>query len=289
MRRVVLAAVLVLAAGGLSAGQDAGKEKLSVYKPRAGDRTRTVKTDVTDMTVALDFGGQKKDVPVKTTATEDYTEEVLAVADGKPTKLTRAYAKARVEGGKDETKSYEGKTVLIEKGKDGKYAFTVNGAAVPEADAKGLDKSFNNPNKLDDEDMLPPGPVAAGDKWDLPKKSLEKFNESDGDMTIDGAKSKVTVTLAKSYAKGGKRFSTLKPAATLRVTQVKLGDNAVPLADGSVMKFDSTIDACFDGTSPAGGETTTITFNLSGDLPNGTIKLTGTSKLTKTVEVLGQK
>ena len=108
-------------------------------------------------------------------------------------------------------------------------------------------------------------------------------------MKVDAGKSKGVNRLAKAYTKDGGRYSVVKTTARLVLSELTMEDNAVPLDAGSAITVDSAVDARFDGGSPAGGQTGVMTIKLSGDLPNGTIKLTGTSKLSKTVEVLGRK
>jgi hypothetical protein len=190
---VISSLVLLGLVLGLAPAEEA--QNIKIKKAAKGDAVKTDDTEETNTAlVATDGAGNKVlEQKEKISKTNVYTETILEKKEGddKATSLKRVYEKARGVGkdGKEEIKSYEGKTVLIEK-KGDKYVFSIEGGKeITGKDAEDLDKSFNKEKGLSDAEMekylLPAKAVKSGDTWKVDAKSLMKdLGKSDKDITI---------------------------------------------------------------------------------------------------------
>lgn len=287
-----LAAVSLLLAVPLLAA-DEPTYAIKLKKEASGDRTKTVSTEAGDVRFKLEVMGQELDKGEKKTVRHTFTEEIIEKPAGskKPTKLTRAYEVAGyTKDGKRTTHDYQGKTVLIEK-KGEKYVFTANDAEIAGDDAEELESEFNKKDDvpLEDEDLMPDKPVAVGGTWTVDPKKITAAFESGGPFTLDAGKTKVTGKLVKVYEKAGKRFGVIELAMTLAVKELKIDNQELPMKPGSKITATTTFDVCVDGTAHAGSEKSAMTFDLHGEIPNGTIAVTGTVKLDKVIEDAGKK
>jgi hypothetical protein len=292
MRRLTAAAALA----GLLALPAPAQEKtyeIKLKKEAKGDRVKVATTDAGDMTFLLEVMGQEMKKGEKKTVKLAYTEEVLARPAGaaKPTKLTRTYQTAqRVKDGGKKVFVYQGKTVLIEK-KGDKYVFTVDGQPLDEEDAEELEEEFNKKDDipLENEDLMPNKPVRLNETWTVDAGQVVKAFESGGPLTLVKDKTTVTGKLTKVYDKGGRRFGVIELNLDLGVKELKLDDQELATKPGSRVTAKITLDACIDGTAHTGTETGTVTFDLKGDIPNGSLAVTGTAKYDRTAEDLGAK
>ena len=286
--------ILILGAGILPVGADDEKTYEIKLKPEAvGDRIKVTKSDVSKNSAIIDVMGQKNENAEKKTVKFSYTEELLErdVKAKVSTKLKRTYTQAEktVDGAKTKF-SYLDKTVLIVR-VDGKFTFTVNGDELDDDEAEDLNEEFNKKDEvpLHDEDLLPKKPVKIGEPWVVDTAMVVKSFESVVPFTLDVEKSKVVGKLLKAYTKDDKQFGTIEMTVTLVVKEFKLDGQEIELKPGSTMLITSITEQCIDGTSHALNEKSTVKMDLTGEIPNGTLKIGASAKLTKTVEDVGKK
>ena len=286
--------LLILGAGILPVGADDEKTYEIKLKPEmAGDRIKVTKSDVSKNSAIIDVMGQKNENAEKKTVKFSYTEELLErdVKAKVSTKLKRTYTQAEktVDGAKTKF-SYLDKTVLIVR-VDGKFTFTVNGDELDDDEAEDLNEEFNKKDEvpLHDEDLLPKKPVKIGEPWVVDTAMVVKSFESVVPFTLDVEKSKVVGKLLKAYTKDDKQFGTIEMTVTLVVKEFKLDGQEIELKPGSTMLITSISEQCIDGTSHALNEKSTVKMDLTGEIPNGTLKIGASAKLTKTIEDFGKK
>ena len=286
--------VLIVGAGILPVGADDEKTYEIKLKPEAaGDRINVTKSDVSKNSAIIDVMGQKNENVEKKTVKFSYTEELLErdVKAKVSTKLKRSYTQAEktVDGAKTKF-SYLDKTVLVVR-VDGKFTFTVDGDELDDDEAEDLNEEFNKKDEvpLHDEDLLPKKPVKIGETWVVDTAMVVKSFESVVPFTLDVEKSKVVGKLLKVYQKDDKQFGTIEMNVTLVVKEFKLDGQEIELKPGSTMVITSITEQCIDGTSHALNEKSTIKMDLTGEIPNGTLKIGASAELTKTVEDIGKK
>ena len=286
--------ILILGAGILPVGADDEKTYEIKLKPEtAGDRIKVTKSDVSKNSAIIDVMGQKNENAEKKTVKFSYTEELLErdVKAKVSTKLKRSYTQAEKTVDGEKTKfSYLDKTVLIVR-VDGKFTFTVDGDELDDDDAEDLNEEFNKKDEvpLRDEDLLPKKPVKIGEPWVVDTAMVVKSFESVVPFTLDVEKSEVVGKLLKVYQKDGKQFGTIEMNVTLVVKEFKLDGQEIEMKPGSTMVITSITEQCIDGTSHNLNEKSTITMDLTGEIPNGSLKIGASAKLTKTIEDIGKK
>lgn len=260
--------------------------EIKVKKDAKGDKGKVTKAEEGNTTATIELGGQEKVTKQKTGTKYAYTEEILERPAGakKSTKIKRVYETAqKTKEGKKETLPYQGKTVVIEK-KGDTYVFTVDGKKLPKDDAEDLDKEFNKKDgeELDNEDFLPKKAVKVGESWKIDVAKLAKSFGSEAPFELDADTSKASGKLLKAYKKDGKQFGVIEVKIDFTPTEFKTEGDAIPLKKGSKLGLVITIDACIDGTVNDGDVKMDIVINIEGEIPNGTIKIVGDSKVTET-------
>src|SRR5215218_7283107 len=117
--------------------------------------------------------------------TVETTTVLEADKDGVPTQYLRTYEKAtETENSKTKTFTYQGRTLLYEKGKDGKVRVGVAGAG--DLDPKDAEKLVERANKPSESEALmrqfaPKKPVKVGDWWPLDLKLVAAAMEVKAD------------------------------------------------------------------------------------------------------------
>lgn len=275
MRKSQPVVALVLLLLGTASAQEA--VELKQDKPRVGDRVKVTIDDQSTSDLTITVGG--KDMEKKETKSKSlvYIDEVLAVSPDakKPTKLTRAYEKARLSAdGKSTTLTVEGKTVLIEK-KGDNYSYSVDGKPVDGEVGRMLDTEFAKPDKDDARDvMFPKKPIKPGESWKIDTEKLVKGLGSDA-LKLDAAKIEANGKLIKVYKEGDTQFGVLEIKVTAPISD--LGTKAeVKVKEGS-MSVTMSGDGCIDGTSPKGKSTTVMSFKIVGEGAGFEIKLAATN------------
>lgn len=189
----------------------------------------------------------------------------------RPTRLERAYEKAEVKlGVNTDTLPLEGKTVVIEKGKDGKYTFREkNGDELKGDGAKVLDDQFNKESdEFDIRKFLSPKPVKVGDTWDIDPTPLIKDHSNL--LLFDGEKAKATGKLLSvrkdtdGRTLGKMEFKVVLPLKVFLTSQEK-----VPAEEGSKMTWTLLLDACIDGSAESGVLKVTIELSATAKLLGG--------------------
>lgn len=251
LKRLLAAVLTVVAIGSATAADEAITVRLK--KPAAGESVRDIKTEEIDVNQTVD-GKARPTLQVRTKA--EYTDKAVeGDGKGKPTKLERAYKTMEVSAGEKLDTGLNGKTVLIQKGKE-KYTFTVDGKDAPAAGAKILDSEFNtkdDPEQL----MLPTKPVKVGDTWDVPVKAVDKLLGQE--FVIDGKKAKATGKLVKVYDKNKAKYGVVEYNLELPVSSLMVGEGAAVNADASsLLKVTIIYEGCIDGTIYESTSTSTL-------------------------------
>jgi hypothetical protein len=283
----------VLAAGLIGGAAHAADEAVTIKikKTAKGDVVTETKTEDVDTTIQASLNGMKQTIDQGGSSKMAYTEEVLEKGekDKKATKLKRTYQTFDVtKAGKKLDLKMEGKTVLIEKGKE-KYTFSQDGGEVAKEVAELLDKEFNKKDEDEMEDlMLPKKAVKAGDTWEVDAKSLSKVFEDE--MTVDAAKAKVSGKLVKLYDKDKAKWGVIEFTLDLPVTAVTVGpDTKADATAGSKLKVTLTLDACVDGTVYGGTSTAKIEGEVGMKANGADITVTTNSKMESKAEPAKKK
>lgn len=285
--------VAVLAAGLIGGLAPAADEAITIKikKTAKGDVVKETKTEDVDTTIQASINGMAQTIDQGGSSKVVYTEEVMEKGekDKKATKLKRTYETFELtKAGKKLDLKMEGKTVLIEKGKE-KYTFTEDGQAVTGEVADMLDKEFNKKNEEEMEDlMLPKKAVKVGDTWEVDAKALSKmFGE---EMSVDPDKAKVTGKLVKVYDKDKAKFGVIEFAILLPVTAVAVDkDNKVDATAGSKLKMTLTMDACVDGTVYGGTSSAKMEGEVGMKANGADITITTSGKMESKAETAKKK
>jgi hypothetical protein len=278
MRRTFVAALGVLILAG--PGPAADEVTIKFRKPELGEVVKDTRIEEENNKITF----MDNPMTEATKAKYVFTDEVLAKpADAKrPTKIKRTYETAeRTKNGAAVDLGLAGKTVIIEK-KGEKYEFAfADGTALNEAAAQVLDKEINDKSEAGEEIFDPKKPVKVGDTWSADLVVAAKDLAKSG-LTIDADKSKATVKLTKVYDKGGHQFGSMEVKMELIVTKASGKGQEIPMKDGSKLIMEGTIDACIDGTSPAGESKVKMTGDMAAEVGGASLKfdLGGTKSMT---------
>jgi len=274
---------LVLLSLVLGLAPAADTHTIKLKKSAKGDVTKA--EDVEESTtavVATDGAGTKLvDQKEKTSKTNIYKETILEKKEGddKSTSVKRAYEKARnvPKDGKEETRVYEGKTVLIDK-KGDKYEFIIEGGEeITGKDAEDLDKAFNKKGPSDEEVekyILPGKAVKVGESWKLDvDKMLKELmkDEKETVMAFDSAKTEGSGKLLEVYEKNGHKFGKMTFTISATLKEFSTGGMKFKVRDGSKMALNIEIDVCIDGSDGSGVLKTEMKMTLNADVstPDG--------------------
>jgi len=231
---------------------------IKVKKPAKGDVFKVEEQEESENKTVVTIAG--KEVPNqpgmgKEGKSEIYVETILEKPEkaARPTSLKRKYEKARfTKDGKEGTRGYEGKTVLVEK-KGDKFQFHFeDGKELSGADAEVLDKEFNKKDGPSNEElenlMLPDKPVKVGETWKI--DAAKFFKDFPKESGLGGKGSKASGKLLEVYEKGGRKFGKMDIEFESPIT--KLGDDPkvkFNIAEGAKLKMIFHVDACIDGAS----------------------------------------
>jgi hypothetical protein len=177
-----------------------------------------------------------------------YVETVLE-KEGKATRLSRQYDKARtISQGDERTHSFEGKAIFIQKKSD-KYQFQFeSGDELTADDQRPLNEEFNiGQSAILEEEieaaMSPPKPVKVGETWKIDADELLPGWNKIG-VGTEGATA--TGKLLKVYEKAGHRYARFDILVEMPIKKFPLEGTKV--APTSKMKTVINVDACVDGT-----------------------------------------
>jgi hypothetical protein len=243
--------------------------------PNEGEAVLVDKTDTEEtkfIVVEQDGKVFKENAPGKTQIRFAYRETFLqAGGGGKPRRITQAYTKAEViRAGVVTRLPYEGKTVLIE-GSDGKYTFHVEGGGeLTGKDAEFLSKQFNGKRKGEPsaaQQMLPPGPVAVGEVWEIDAAALLKSAKLPG-FTRDRSKEQAKGQLLRAYKKAGRQYGVIRFDIVIPLKKFTDKGKEFEFSAGARMVLSGDVDACIDGTAPDFTMTSTMTMDGNFPLPD---------------------
>jgi hypothetical protein len=217
-----------------------------------------------------------------------FRETILERPDPKKraTKLKREYTKAEVKT-KDraQTLPYQGKTVLIEKGRDGKYRFRIEGGKeLTGEEATYLEEEFNRGRgDLDMQKLMLPGkPVAVGEVWKIaPTDLLKAWELEQHGLIVDTARTTASGKLLEVQTRNGRQFGKLEFLLEVPLKELSVGNEKAAFQAGSRMTMQLIGETCIDGTVGGGAAraTTTMTGTANIPLPDGTQgRMTITSK-----------
>jgi hypothetical protein len=275
----MISSSLVLVSLVLGLAPVADTHTIKIKKSAKGDVTKVEDVDEsTTAVVATDGAGTKLvDQKEKTSKTNIYQETILEKKEGddKSTSIKRAYEKARnlPKDGKEETRVYEGKTVLIDK-KGDKYQFMIEGGKeITAKEAEDLDKSFNKKGPTDEEMeqyLLPGKAVKVGESWKIDADKMLKELMKDEKETViafDSAKTEASGKLLEVYEKNGHKFGKMTFAISATLKEFSAGGMKFKVRDGSKMAMDIQFDVCIDGGEGSGVLKMEMKMTLNADLP----------------------
>jgi hypothetical protein len=246
----VLTFALVVGLGGIWAADE--PILLKVKKAGPGERFQKSNAELMDLITLATVNGQENKQEAQQGAAFQYTEEVMERADltKKATKMKRVYEKAEgMERGEATEFGLAGKTVVIEKGKDG-YTFTADGKPLEGAAAAKLGKEFSKDKpEIETEDVLfPKKPVKPGDTWEIDGNLLGQAFARD--MEIDVKKVKAVGKLVKLYDLDGQKHGVMEFTIELPLLKMITPNGPIDISQGgSFVKLEMTGDGCVDGTS----------------------------------------
>jgi hypothetical protein len=217
-----------------------------------GQVTKVDEQESTESNVVVVDPDDKKIADQKQTTSKVfvYQETTLEKPDGakRAANLKRSYEKARTKtGDKEETLSFEGKTVLIEK-KGDKYCFSIEGGK--ELDAKEavvLDAEFNKAADVDMRRLQPDKPVKINESWKLDTDPIIKdLMRGDESITFDAANSEATAKLLEVYEKDGRKYGKIVFHIRLPIKEFNAKEK-VKVQPGAKMIMTINLDGCIDG------------------------------------------
>jgi hypothetical protein len=275
----MISSSLVLLSLVLGLAPVADTHTIKIKKSAQGDVTKVEDSEEsTNTVVATDAAGTKLvDTKEKTSKTVIYQETILEKKEGaeRATSLKRAYDKARnvPKDGKEETRVYEGKTVLIDK-KGDKYQFMIEGGKeITGKEAEDLDKSFNKKGPSDEEIekyVLPGKAVKVGESWKIEADKMLKElmkDEKETIMAFDGAKTEGSGKLLEVYEKNGHKFGKMTFTISGTLKEFSAGGMKFKVKDGSKMDMDVHFDVCIDDAEGSGVMKMETKITLNADLP----------------------
>jgi hypothetical protein len=271
--RYLAAAFLVLAAGSIRADES---YPIKTKDQAPGDVYEVQKTEsVTSASKVLDAAGKAiRDDKQKTVATSVYKETIVKCEPKQnPTVMERKYEKATLEtDGKSRELAYQGKTVHIEKKKDGKFRLTVDDKELTGDDAKlltqELEREDQDKNELD-KAVLPKGPVKVDQSWKLDVVPFAKDAAKNAGIELDTEKAKGTGTLLKAYKKDDKQYGQVKLTMTFPIKTWGTGDNKMVADQGAVASTEMMFDGCIDGTSNTSVVKSSTKLDFKSSVPDG--------------------
>ena len=250
-RMMWLAAPALLAAQTLACADDAHTIKLK--KAGVGDvvLVENTFTNVTE-TKTIDAEGKVvSDDKQKDTEKYLYRETIIAQETGKsPTKIRRDYDKAWCR--QDDTTTdfpYARKTLVIERQKDGKFHFQIEGGTeVTGDDAWALNNEFNSSDEFRDFEhhFLPDHPVKVEEDWKLDMAPIVLVIGQACDMEGDAAKGRGTAKLVTVSPEGDRKLGRFLAHYEFPVRSTGSGKDKEDALEGSILTSDYDMAACID-------------------------------------------
>lgn len=288
MRQFGFATILV----GLCAVAAAGEEGITIKKNlfKAGDRVKTTIAEKETNTTSFSLGGKEEKKSVESTKSIVHVTDIITAGAGDepPVKLSRTYEKFESSKGLKAGLATPplNTPILIEK-KDGKFTYTVEGKPVEKGVAALLDREFDKPkgNSADD-DLLPKGPVKAGDTW---KPDVAKFAKAISleKLIPDVEKSSAVCKLVSTSKKDGKLYGVVELKIEIAIKGLE-GQENITVKSGQ-MSMTMTGNICLDGTDPAESSKDLLNFKIEAETKGITFVVDGKTEKTETKELLPKK
>jgi len=242
---LALAAACVLAAPLTRADDDKKSDdekytiKVAKFTPKGQPIKASEKVGVKSAVKITDGDGNLlMDVKQDKSTLRVYEEKTLEVTEGKRTKYSRKYEKAKdVDGDESDNKVYQGRTIIYEKS-DGKWSVTAEGKPeLSEDDLKDLSEQVNRSDRPEDA-LYPKKAVKVGDKWTLPAKETAKLFET---LKMDPDTLKGEGKLVKAHKKGKQQWGTIEYVISF--------ESDLPGLKKAKGTMKATIDQPIDGSS----------------------------------------
>jgi hypothetical protein len=197
-----------------------------------------------------------------------YTETYLK-APAAPGSRQRSYDKALVTKEGDITiLGLEGKTLLIEKKKDG-FQFRWEGGGTPQGDdAERLEKEFDKKtNHFGDHNLMPTKAVKLNESWPVDVAEYMKGADENTAKMYDVGRAKFSAKLTRVYKQGDSQFGVIDFEFELPCRNgVEI--NSYTILEGKVV-VKGTFDGCIDGSVFARTTKIGVTFDLRASLGEG--------------------
>ena len=178
------------------------------------------------------------------------------------------------QGDKTTDFSYSGKAVLIERQKDGKFHFQIEGGKEVTDDAQLLDSEFNGVDEFRDfeQHFLSDHPVKVGEEWKLDMAPIVRIIDQLSGTEGDAAKVRGTGKLVKVYTKDDHTFGRFHVLFDFPLKAAGSGKDRQETLEGSSVAYDIDMDACIDGKliDETLHWTVEATINTATDLKDGT-------------------
>jgi hypothetical protein len=244
---VVVAAALVSAA----VAQDKPEVEIKLDRRlHAGDKLKvTEDTDESNKIAVKEPDGKQSAEEHQEQRSLEYEREVIAIERNTVvTKERRTFSKFRIKRGKEEDKSLEGKTIIIQRG--GTNEALVEDGASPGSlalDYMASEKEREVEQELPDNPFAPPAKLAQGATW---KFDLKKFIAGLGsplaEASYDHKASSGEGKLEKVFDRDGARTAEMSVGVKLKCR----GFGGADFVEGGILEVKGSFEACIDGTKP---------------------------------------
>jgi hypothetical protein len=276
----------------LAAGTGLAQETYAIKIKHAGvGEPELVEREMNSTETAKEIdsnGNVKNEKTEKTVLRFVYRQTILEQPDpaNRPTRLKRSYEKAeKTVNGKPETFSFQGKTVLIEKGDAGTYRFRIEGGGeVTGEGAAELNREFNRGRKdrfRFQDFIVPDKPVQVKESWGLDMKVMAKRVEDDGPFDLDPSQSKGSASLERVYQKDGLQFGIFDMRLDGALTTPPKLAGQFKVKPGSKIVMTGKVDRCIDGKGSHEVLTGEFTIGL-------TLAMTEPNQTTSVVSVIAK-
>jgi len=215
--------------------------------------------DKTRKSKILDVDGKASDLGKSKLEDLVFTETILDRDDTKKkvTKFVRVYEKAKItEAGKTRPLSYEGRTLVFERSKDGVFFIGVVGK--PLADRSDLNELIVEENQVEvDQDtrekaLFPSKPVAVGETWKLDLKLIAEQMKLDCDIKASQGEGK----LVKVEMRGNSLIGVLE--FTLKLAVMSFPD--LKFLPALIVVGKITMEQAIDGSRSESKKSSTMTM-----------------------------
>lgn len=260
----VLSAAALFAAVGRAADDETYEVKNAKFTPKGTALKVNDKTVFSQRAKVTDADGKVlQDKKMQKTELRTFVEKTEEVKEGKRTKFTRNYTKAKdVTGEESENKPYHGQTVVYQSDDGGRWKLSGEGNSKLEADdLKDLADNINKSSKRDDKVLYPKKAVKVGETWKMEGKDVAAFFE---ELQIVEKSFKGEGKLVKAYKKGNQQWGVIELTMTF---DAPLGE-----IKGGKGELKATLDQPIDGSSAAAKGTLTLSLTAKQQVEQNDMK-----------------